>query len=147
MTTEEMLDIMLYSLRMDENAEVAGSPRPVPHGGMAVDVREYHDGKFYSIHCYQVYGTSEVLTDAEAILLDENLRVEPGSRYMTAMRFGSKGKRLSSVASIKAFPMEEECMSHMRALEKKTRHFGYFSNYVMMNEDGLFRFLSDIKQY
>ena len=85
MTTEEMLDIMLYSLRMDENAEVAGSPRPVPHGGMAVDVREYR-GKFYNICCYQVYGTGEVLENAEAILLDENMSVQLGSRYMTAMR-------------------------------------------------------------
>ena len=145
MTTEEMLDIMLYSLRMDENAEVAGSPRPVPHGGMAVDVRDYR-GKFYNICCYQVYGTGEVLENAEAILLDENMSVQLGSRYMTAMRFGSKGKRLSGISSIKAFPMEEECMTHMRELEEKTKNLGYFSNYVMMNEDGYFRFLSDIKE-
>jgi len=146
MTTEEMLDILLYSFRMESDMEIVGSPRPGPHGGMAVDLREYH-GKFFSIRCYQVYGTSEVLADAEAILLDENLCVQLGSRYMTAMRFGSKGKRMSGIASIKAFPMEDDCITHMRSLEEKTRHFGYFSNYVMMNEDGLFRFLSDIKQY
>ena len=106
MTTEEMLDILLYSFRTESNLEIVGSPRPVPHGGMAVDLREYL-GKFFNIRCYQVYGTNEVLMDAEAILLDENWRVELGSRYMTAMRFGSKGKRFSSIASIKAFPMEE----------------------------------------
>ena len=42
--------------------------------------------------------------------------------------------------------MEEECMTHMREIEEKTKNLGYFSNYVMMNEDGYFRFLSGIKE-
>ena len=146
MTTEEMLDTLLYSLRMDGDVEIVESPRPVPHGGMAVDVREYQGKFFYKIRCYQVYGTSEVLENAEAILQDENICVELGSSYLKKMRFYSRGRIVSGIASIKAFPMEEECMTHMRELEEKTRNLGYFSNYVMMNEDGYFRFLSDIKE-
>lgn len=146
MTTQEMLDTLMYSIRSDGSSEVVGSPRQIPHGGMAVDVREYN-GRFFSIRCYQVYGTNEVLTSAEAILLDENLSVELKSRYMIAMRFGARVNRLSSVASIKALPMEDECIAHMRSLEEKTKHFGYFSNYVMMNEDAQFMLMSDVKKY
>ena len=146
MTTQEMLDTLMYSIRSDGNAEIVGSPRPVPHGGMAVDVREYN-GKFFVVQCYQVYGTSEVLASAEAILMDENLSVDVKSRYMTVMRFGAKGKRLAGVASIKAFPMEEDCIGHMRSLEQKTKHFGYFSNYALMDEEGQFLFMSDVKKY
>ena len=147
MTTEEMLDTLLYSLRMDGDVEIVESPRPVPHGGMAVDVREYQGKFFYKIRCYQVYGTSEVLENAEAILQDENICVELGSRYLKKMRFYSRGRIVSGIASIKAFPMEEECIGHMRSLEQKTKHFGYFSNYALMDEEGQFLFMSDVKKY
>lgn len=146
MTTQEMLDTLLYSFRSDGNTEIVGSPRQVPHGGMAVDVREYK-GRFYHIQCYQVYGTNEVLTNAESILLDENMSLDLKSRYITTMRFGSKGKQFAGISSIKALPLENECIEHMRLLEKITKRSGYFSNYAMMNEDARFMFLSDIKEY
>jgi hypothetical protein len=144
MTTQEMLEIILNKLKNDPKAEIVGTPRDVPHGGIAVDVRQCMDKKFQAV-TYQVYGKAEVLAETEAILQDINLSAEPKSKFILAMNFGSKGRRLSGIASVKLFPNDEECRQHLLNMKSKIMRMGYFANFLLLNKDGGCEMINDLQ--
>lgn len=144
MTTQEMLEIVLNKIKNDPNAETVGNPRNVPHGGIALDIRQCTKNKFQAV-CYQVYGKSEVLAETEAILQDINLNAEPKSKFILAMNLGAKGKRLSGITSVKLFPDDEECRQHLLNMQSKIMRMGYFANFLLLNKDGRCEMINDLQ--
>jgi hypothetical protein len=138
MTSQEMIQIGLADLASDEDSELIGEPRSVPHGGIAIDSRTY-ERRTFSIRCFQYYGTEETLNNALEILKDHNVDFFPDSDYVASMSNNVFGRKLSTIAGAKVFPMEDSCMELLAAIEKRNPKLGYHGNYVFMNSNGLFQ--------
>ena len=135
MTSNEMLKIFSEQLHREPDILIVGTPRSVPHGGIALDTRIYEDD-YYEIICFQLYGTADVLSSAHLILKDENLSLDPESEYVTELE-DCWGKELAGIGSVKVFPLEKICKNHMGNLEKQRRGPGYFGGYAFMDTTGV----------
>lgn len=144
MTTQEMFDVLMKGLTARESVEIIGKPHKVPHGGIAIDARKYVDN-FYSINCIQVYGTEELLADAESILTEEYVSFAPKSAYMKAMKKGMYRKSMLYAAAVRVVPLEEECVMCLLELAGDKAYLGAFLFLRFLKENGQLLSIWDIK--
>lgn len=146
MTSKEMLEIFSGSSHRNPNVSIVGFPREVPHGGIALDIRVYA-GEIYFISCVQLYGTTDALASTQLILEDKNIPPEADSEAVdefVSSREDHSGKELAGIFSMKVFPSEKCCKTHMRKLEKELNANGYTGGFVFMDLTGSIRYFSSM---
>lgn len=145
MTTQEIFEILSKKMTANENVHIIGEPHKVPHGGIAIDA-QCLNGEYYSINCFQTYGTDEIKSNAESILSEKYVSFAPKSPYMKMMKAGLYRKKMAYAATVRVVPLEEEVIKCFQELAWNEDYLGSFLFLRFMKENGQFLTLWDINE-
>ena len=121
MTTQEMLDIVINRFATVSSVLAVGTPRNLPHGGIALEVCMDSSSCAY-IRCLHLFGSDEMLRDTESILTNKNNYFDRKFFRSAMLKAATKGHRLIRSFTRKLFPLEAECADRVQDFAKRPEY-------------------------
>jgi len=135
MTTQNMLDILLKKYATDPNVLYVSQPRKIPHGGIALEVC-IDSTDYATSHGYHLFGTDEMLQQAEAILINKKGYPDRDFNKQATSKALEKGHGVRSKLGLTLFPMEQECWDRVQKMSEDLAKWGQYTCMSFLQESG-----------
>ena len=113
MTTQEMLDIVLNRFATDSSVLAVGTPRTLPHGGIALEVCVDSFCCTY-ISCIHLFESDKMLRDTEEIMTNNHDHFDQEFFRTATLKAAAIGHRLIRSFTRNLFPLEAECVERVQ---------------------------------